>query len=260
MMNNKVVVIFLAVALAAVICFQVFGKSRGEEGVKTHAKEHRNEDGSLKQRPSMAIREPSRNNDEQLGRLPDEVVNAKPIDVVARIITTEGRRPESQFEPADYEHSGSILESPPREQRREHNVSPEWEHLVSTVSAADVAAAYMDIESDDPEISADAMKILVRDREKANEELFILYLADETVAPQTRANAAYGLGQIGALNAAPYLLDAMRSEHLVVRQAGYTALNRLTPLNITFDARAPEASREAKINAILEWKPEWDLR
>ncbi len=260
-MNNKAVVIFLAVALAAVIGFQFFTRDREEEGVKTHAKEFRNSDGSRRTRPSDAIREAPRNsNSDEVGSLPDDVVNAKPIDVVARIITTDARRPESNFDADRYDHSGSILESPPREDRREGTVSPQWEHLISTVSATDVAAAYEDIESDDPEISADAMKILARDREKANEELFILYLADETVAPQTRANAAYGLGQIGAFNAAPYLIDAMRSEHLAVRQAAYSSLNRLTPLNIVFDPRAPESSREAKINAVLEWKPEWDLR
>jgi hypothetical protein len=257
MMNNKILVVILAIAVAVVIGYQLFGRNDSDDGIKTRRREFVDSEGNARPRPSDMLMGGSGNRGDR-----DEaetMIATPPLQLVTGILETENRRPESTFEVTQYDHSGELRESPPREERRQGTVSEQWAHLISTVSAEDVARAYMDIESDDAEISADAMRILARDREKANEELFLLYLCDESVPPQTRANAAYGLGEIGALNAAPYLVWAMQSEHLTIRRSAYTALRGLTPVEIIFDPSGPESSRQARIDQLLEWHPDWAL-
>jgi len=129
-------------------------------------------------------------------------------------------------------------------------------HLRSTVSGEQVAQAVNTLEtSAEPEQLERAMLTLVRDREKANQEFFTAMLQDESEDPRLRAQAATGLGEIGALEAQALLLAAMGDESQIVRARANAAFVRLTGLNFGFKADAPPEERLAVLAKIRKTMP-----
>lgn len=138
--------------------------------------------------------------------------------------------------------------SGPRDQR--------LEHLTSTVSGEEVAQAVRALEtSSDPGQLEKAMVTLVRDRDKANKEFFIAMLRDESEDPVLRAQAATGLGQIGAREAMPDLVEAMDDEPLILRARAGAALRRLSGFDFGYKADAPLEERLAAIANIRKATP-----
>ena len=124
-------------------------------------------------------------------------------------------------------------------------------HLRSTVSGEEVAQAVNTLEtSTEPEQLERAMLTLVRDREKANQEFFTAMLQDKSEDPRLRAQAATGLGQIGASEAQALLLAAMDDDSRIVRARANAALVRLTGRSFGFKADAPREERRIVLDNI----------
>jgi len=119
-------------------------------------------------------------------------------------------------------------------------------HLQSTVSGEQVAQAVNTLEtSTEPKQLERAMLTLVRDREKANQEFFTAMLQDESEDPRLRAQAATGLGEIGASEAQALLLAAMDDDSRIVRARANAAFVRVTGKDFGFKADAPREERLA---------------
>ena len=128
------------------------------------------------------------------------------------------------------------------------------DHLKTNNTLEDVVVAFNTLaESDDPVEQEKAMLVIARDKEKSNKEFFIEMMRDTSQTEGVRANAAKGLANIGALDATPYLLEAMEDpECPTLRARAYAALVRLSGRSYGFDASAPREYREdviAKIRA-----------
>jgi len=129
-----------------------------------------------------------------------------------------------------------MTSSGPRDQR--------LAHLQSTVTAKQVAEAKRVLQTaSDPLKRERALVTLVRDREKANKDFFIATLRDMSEDPRVRAAAATGLGRIGALDALPYLLEAMDDDSRIVRARANAAFVHLTGRDFMFRADAPREER-----------------
>ncbi|GAF82073.1 unnamed protein product, partial [marine sediment metagenome] len=124
------------------------------------------------------------------------------------------------------------------------------------VTAEQVAEAHRILETDSsPDRRERAMVTLVRDREKANRDLFVATLRDMSEDPNVRAAAATGLARIGALDTVPDLLDAMDDDAAIVRARAGAAVAHLIHRNYYFNANAPREERLMVIDNIRRSEP-----
>jgi hypothetical protein len=131
------------------------------------------------------------------------------------------------------------------------------EHLQTNNTVEEVVAAFETLrESDDPEEKEVAMLVISRDKEKSNKEFFIEMMRDTSQPEGVRANAATGLANIGALDAVPYLLEAMADPDCpTLRARASSGLVRLTGRDYGFDATAPASYREDMLAKIIRDTP-----
>ena len=140
--------------------------------------------------------------------------------------------------------------SGPRDQRPSH--------LQSTVTAEEVEQAMKDRNDPDPLVREKAMVVISRDREKANEPMFVETLRDKSEDPRVRAQAATGLARIGAIRSVPYLVEAMEDDSEIVRARAYAAFKRLTGRDYGFNPRAPEKQRDSVLARMRQlMPPDW---
>jgi len=144
--------------------------------------------------------------------------------------------------------SQPMASSGPRDQR--------MAHLQSSVTAEEVAQAHRNLDtSTDPLVREKAMHTLVNDREKANRDLFLATLRDKSEDPNTRAQAATGLGLIGAIETVPYLLQAMDDDNVRIRARAYSAFRYLTGVDYGFKADSPREQRLKILESIYQLGP-----
>jgi hypothetical protein len=135
------------------------------------------------------------------------------------------------------------------------------EHLRTTNTAEDVVVAFETLrESDDPVEREVAMLTIARDKEKANKDYLVEMMRDTSQPEGVRANAALGLGNIGALDMTPYLIEAMEDPNCpTLRARAYASLVKLTGRSYGFDPKAPKEYRDDIIAKIRNDTPS-DMR
>jgi len=131
------------------------------------------------------------------------------------------------------------------------------EHLRTTNTAEDVVEAFEVLrESDDPVEREVAMLTIARDKEKANKEYLVEMMRDTSQPEGVRANAALGLGNIGAIDKTAYLIEAMEDPNCpTLRARAYASLVKLTGRSYGFDPKAPKEYREDIIAKIRNDTP-----
>lgn len=164
---------------------------------------------------------------------------------VVRVSEYEKRNRDGSVEMVKVEEgeTSALLTSGPAERRPEH--------LLTAVSEdRHVKAHETFLTAQDVTEKEIAINDIVNFKEKSNKEFLLDVLRDTSEDGIIRGKAATGLSYIGAMDAVPYLLQAMDDpDSGELRARSYSAIRKLTGLSmVDFDPYAPAAYRQGKVD------------